>query len=154
MNSEINNLDALDFEILNSLLEDARTPFLEIARKCNVSGGTIHVRVKKMEDMGLIKGSKLLIDNSKFGYEICCFIGIYLDKPSSYNKVLHELYGLTEIVELHTTTGKYSLFLKAICKNIPCLQLFILDKLYKIEGIHNLDTFISLNQNIDRNIKL
>lgn len=154
MNLESNGLDDLDFEILNILIEDARTPFLEIARKCDVSGGTIHVRMKKMEDMGLIKGSKILIDSSKLGYVLCCFIGIYLDTPSSYNKVLCELYKLTEIVELHSTTGKYTMFGKAVCKDMASLQCFILNKLYKIEGIQSLDTFVSLNQNIDRNIKL
>ncbi len=91
MDLNIDGLDELDLQILEILIKDSRTPFLEIARKCHVSGGTIHVRMKKMHDIGIIKGTKLIIDNSKLGYDVCCFIGIYLDKASYFNSVLKEL---------------------------------------------------------------
>ncbi len=91
MDLDIDGLDELDLQILEILIKDSRTPFLEIARKCHVSGGTIHVRMKKMHDIGIIKGTKLIIDNSKLGYDVCCFIGIYLDKASYFNSVLKEL---------------------------------------------------------------
>jgi Lrp/AsnC family transcriptional regulator for asnA, asnC and gidA len=82
LNISVNGLDDLDLQILDVLIKDSRTPYLEIARQCHVSGGTIHVRMKKMEDMGIIKGTKLIIDNSKLGYDVCCFIGIFLERAS------------------------------------------------------------------------
>lgn len=154
MNLNINGLDELDLQILDILIKDSRTPFLEIARKCHVSGGTIHVRMKKMEDLGIIKGTKLMIDNSKLGYDVTCFIGIYLDKAASYPNVLESLNNIKEIVELHYTTGEYSIFMKVICKNISDLQNLLLNKIQAIEGIQRTDTLISLSQPIDRNIEL
>ncbi|MBU5315285.1 Lrp/AsnC ligand binding domain-containing protein [Clostridium bornimense] len=154
MNLNINGLDELDLQILDILIKDSRTPFLEIARKCHVSGGTIHVRMKKMEDMGIIKGTKLMIDNSKLGYDVTCFMGIYLDKAASYPNVLDALNNIKEIVELHYTTGEYSIFMKVICKNISDLQDLLLNKIQTIEGIQRTDTLISLSQPIDRNIEL
>ncbi len=116
------NLDDLDLQILEILIKDARTPYLEIARVCHVSGGTIHVRMKKMEDLGIIKGTKILLDMPKLGYDVCCFVGIYLDKSSSFQAAIDELSLINEIVELHYTTGDYAIFTKLVCKNIAHLQ--------------------------------
>ncbi|MDF2881490.1 MAG: transcriptional regulator [Clostridiaceae bacterium] len=154
MNLNISGLDELDFQILDILIKDSRTPYLEIARNCHVSGGTIHVRMKKMEDMGIIKGTKLIIDNSKLGYDICCFIGIYLDKSSSFTNVLDNMKAIKEVVELHYTTGDYSLFVKILCRNMSDLQNLLMSKIQTIEGIQRTNTFISLFQPIDRNIEL
>lgn len=153
MNININGLDELDIQILDILVKNSRTPYLEIARMCHVSGGTIHVRMKKMEDLGIIKGTKLIIDNSKLGYDVCCFIGIFLDKAISYNGVLEKLKNINEIVELHYTTGDYSLFAKVICKSIADLQELLMNKIQIIEGVQRTSTFISLSQPIDRNIQ-
>lgn len=147
-------LDELDYQILDILIKESRTPFLEIARQCHVSGGTVHVRMKKMEDMGIIKGTKLLIDNSKLGYDVCCFIGVYLDKATYFSTVLDEMKKIKEIVELHYTTGQYSIFIKVICRNIAHLQDLLMNKLQVIDGIQRTDTLISLSQSIDRNIEL
>lgn len=147
-------LDDLDLQILNILFNDSRTSFLEIARQCHVSGGTIHVRMKKMEDMGIIKGTKLIIDNSKLGYDVSCFVGIRIDKPSSYSEVLNAMESIDEVVELHYTTGDYSIFIKVICKNISHLQDLLMNKIQCINGIQSTNTFISLFKPIDRNIKL
>ena len=154
MELNISGLDELDYQILDILIRDSRTPYLEIARQCHVSGGTIHVRMNKMQEMGLIKGTKLIIDTSKLGYDVCCFIGIYLDKASCYPDVLQKLREIKEIVELHYTTGAYSVFIKVICKSITHLQDLLMNKLQVIEGIQSTDTFISLSQPIDRNISL
>lgn len=154
MNLSVHGLDELDMQILDILIKDSRTPFLEIARQCHVSGGTIHVRMKKMEDMGIIKGTKLIIDNSKIGYDVTAFIGIYLDKASAFNSSLEELSNIKEIVELHYTTGEYSIFSKIICRNISDLQNLLLHKIQAIEGVQRTDTLISLSQPIDRNIQL
>lgn len=154
MNLNINGLDELDIQILDILIKDSRTPFLEIARQCHVSGGTIHVRMNKMQELGIIKGTKLIIDNSKLGYDVCCFIGIYLDKAASFNSVVDELRKINEIVELHYTTGQYSIFIKVICKSISNLQQLLINKIQVISGIQRTNTFISLSQPIDRNIEL
>lgn len=147
-------LDDLDFQILTILFNDSRTPFLEIARQCHVSGGTIHVRMKKMEDIGIIKGTKLIVDYSKLGYDVSCFVGIRLDKASSYSDVVKEMNNIIEIVELHYTTGEYSIFTKLICKNISHLQDLLMNKIQVINGVQSTNAFISLLKPIDRSIKL
>jgi len=154
MGLNISGLDDLDYQILNVLIKDSRISYLEIARQFHVSGGTIHVRMNKMQEMGLIKGARLILDTSKLGYDVCCFIGIFLDKASSYPDVLDQLREIKEIVELHYTTGAYSIFIKVICKSIPGLQDLLMNKLQVISGIQSTDTFITLSQPIDRNISL
>ena len=145
-------LDELDLQILDLLIKDCRTPYLEIARICHVSGGTIHVRMKKMEELGIIKGTRILLNLPKLGYDVCCFVGIYVDKTSSFDSVFEELSTIKEVVELHLTTGNYSILAKVVCKNISDLQDILLNKINSINGIQRTDTIISLNQPIDRNI--
>lgn len=152
--SSLVQLDDLDFQILDILIKDCRIPYLEIARLCHVSGGTIHVRMKKMEDAKIIKGSRILLDHSKLGYDVCCFVGIYVDKTSSFQAVFDEMKTISEVVELHLTTGNYSMFAKIITKNMAHLQSVLLDKVNNITGIQRTDTFISLYQPIERNISL
>ena len=149
-----NQLDELDYQILDLLIKDCRTPYLEIARTCHVSGGTIHVRMKKMEELGIIKGTRILLDLPKLGYDVCCFVGIYIDKSSSFDSVCAELSKIKEVVEIHLTTGQYSIFTKVICRNISDLQDLLLNKINIITGIQRTDTIISLNQKIDRNISI
>ncbi|BCZ48315.1 AsnC family transcriptional regulator [Clostridium gelidum] len=149
-----NHLDELDLQILDLLVKDCRTPYLEIARICHVSGGTIHVRMKKMEDMGIIKGSRIILNLPKLGYDVCCFVGIYVGKTSSFNAVFDEMSTINEVVELHLTTGNYSMFAKIVCTNISDLQDVLLNKINNIDGIERTDTFVSLSQPIDRNISL
>ncbi|OOM13556.1 Lrp/AsnC ligand binding domain-containing protein [Clostridium saccharobutylicum] len=148
------HLDELDLQILELLIKDCRTPYLEIARICHVSGGTIHVRMKKMEDLGIIKGSRIILNLAKLGYDVCCFVGIYVDKASSFNSVLDEMSKIKEVVELHLTTGSFSMFAKVVCSNISDLQDVLLNKINVITGVQRTDTFISLSQPIDRNISL
>ena len=134
-------LDDLDLQILDILIKDCRTPYLEIARLCHVSGGTI-------------KGTKILLNLPKLGYDVCCFVGIYIDKTSSFSEVFEEMSKIKEVVELHLTTGNYTVFAKVICKNISDLQDILLNKITVIPGIQRTDTIISLNQPIDRNITI
>ncbi|GAA0084637.1 Lrp/AsnC ligand binding domain-containing protein [Clostridium sp. MB05] len=147
-------LDELDLQILDLLIKDCRTPYLEIARICHVSGGTIHVRMKKMEELGIIKGTRILLNLPKLGYDVCCFVGIYVDKTSSFDSVFDELSRIKEVVELHLTTGNYSIFAKVVCRNISDLQNILLNKINSIGGIQRTDTIISLEQPIDRNITI
>ncbi|ACD24436.1 winged helix-turn-helix transcriptional regulator [Clostridium botulinum] len=148
------HLDELDLQILDLLIKDCRTPYLEIARICHVSGGTIHVRMKKMEDLGIIRGTRILLNLPKLGYDVCCFVGIYVDKASCFTSVFEEMAKIKEVVELHLTTGNYSMFAKVVCTNISDLQDLLLNKINNIDGISRTDTFISLSQPIDRNISL
>jgi len=145
-------LDDLDITILNILTKDPRISYLEIARLCNVSGSTIHVRMKKIEDLGIIKGSKLLLDTNRLGYDICGFIGISLENSCYMNIVTKELSELTEIIELHLTTGQYPILVKIMCKNIQHLQDLLLNKIQIIKGIEKIDILISLCKVIDREV--
>jgi Lrp/AsnC family transcriptional regulator for asnA, asnC and gidA len=110
--------------------------------------------MKKMEELGIIKGTKLIVDNSKLGYDICCFIGISLDKTSSYTNVIEEMKNINEIMELHYTTGEYSILIKVLCKNISHLRDLLMNKIQCMNGIQSTNTFISLLKPIDRNIQL
>lgn len=154
MNNNIAQLDDLDLQILSILIKDCRTPYLEIARICHVSGGTIHVRMKKMEDMKIIKGSRIVLDLRILGYDVCCFVGIYVDKTSSFQSVYEAMKEIDEIVELHITTGDYSMFAKVICKHMAELQSILLEKINNIDGVQRTDTFISLSQSINREITI
>ncbi|EIA30267.1 AsnC-family transcriptional regulator [Candidatus Arthromitus sp. SFB-5] len=155
MNSQVfNNLDKLDLDILGILIKDCKTPYLEIARMCHVSGGTIHVRMKKMEDMGILLGYNLSLDLTKLGFDICCFVAIYTDSTSYIQDVINDLQNINEITELHVTTGDFEILTKVICKNIEHLQDMLVNKINKIKGINRTNTFISLIQKINRNVLL
>lgn len=147
-------IDNLDIQILSFLMNDATIPYTEIAKKLIVSGGTIHVRMKKMEDMGIIKGSNLIIDAQKVGYDICAFLGIFLEKGSIYKDAVEQLRKVKEIVELHYTTGAYSMFAKIVCRDTNHLRSVLNDSIQGIEGIQRTETFISLEESIKRQIRL
>jgi len=147
-------LDNLDIQILCILMEDATVPYTEIAKKLIVSGGTIHVRMKKMQDLEIIKGSHLLIDPQKIGYDICAFLGIYLEKGSQYKDAVESLRQIKEIVELHYTTGSYSMFAKIICRDTNHLRHVLNENIQGVKGIQRTETFISLEESIKRQISL
>ncbi|HEY1023548.1 MAG TPA: Lrp/AsnC ligand binding domain-containing protein [Sphingobacteriaceae bacterium] len=147
-------IDNLDVQILSVLMHDATIPYTEIAKKLIVSGGTIHVRMKKMEEMGIIKGSNLLIDPQKVGYDVCAFLGIFLERGSIYKDAVGKLKEVKEIVELHYCTGEYSMFAKIICRDTNHLREVLNDKIQAIEGIQRTETFISLEESIKRQIEL
>ncbi|MFD1631315.1 Lrp/AsnC ligand binding domain-containing protein [Pseudopedobacter beijingensis] len=147
-------IDNLDIEILSILMNDATTAYTEIAKELIVSGGTIHVRMKKMQDMGIIKGSNLIIDPQKVGYDICAFLGIFLEKGSTYNEAVEKLKEVKEIVELHYCTGAYSMFAKVICRDTSHLRLVLNDHIQAIPGIQRTETIISLEESIKRQITL
>lgn len=148
------NIDKLDKAILNILMKDARTPYLEIARTCNVSGATVHLRIQKLEKMEIIRGSRLIVDPSKLGIGICAFLGIYLDKGSLYEEVVNELKKIEEIVECHYTTGIYSIFAKIYCKDTDHLREVLNEKIQALEAVQRTETLISLDQTFERQIVL
>ncbi len=147
-------IDNLDIEILSILMNDATTAYTEIAKELIVSGGTIHVRMKKMQDLGIIKGSNLIVDAQKVGYDICAFLGIYLEKGSIYHEAVDKLKQVKEIVELHYTTGAYSMFAKIICRDTTHLRHVLNDEVQAVPGIQRTETFISLEESIKRQITL
>ena len=146
--------DNLDLQILGILMEDATIPYTEIAKKLIVSGGTIHVRMKKMQDLDVIKGSHLMIDPQKIGYDICAFLGIFLEKGSQYKDAVENLKKVKEIVELHYTTGSYSMFAKIVCRDTNHLRHVLNEDIQGIKGIQRTETFISLEESIKRQITL
>jgi len=147
-------LDKLDKNILSILMKDANTPYTEIAKNLNVSGGTVHVRMKKLEDKGIVSGSSLLVDYARLGYDVSAFLGIYLNKSSLYEEVTKELKSIPEIVGAHYTTGLYSIFAKIVCRDTQHLREVLHDKIQKIQGIQRTETFISLEESINRPIDI
>jgi Lrp/AsnC family transcriptional regulator for asnA, asnC and gidA len=145
-------LDQLDKKILSQLIKDGKTPYTDIAKQLFVSSGTIHVRMKKMEQLGIVVGSSLKVDFQKLGYDITAFLGIYLDKSSLYDDVIAQLGKIPEIVEANYTTGLYSIFTKIVCKDTNHLRQVLHDKIQKISGIQRTETFISLEQSINRSV--
>ena len=143
------SLDQLDKKILRLIAEDARIPFLEVARECNVSGAAIHQRIQKLTNMGVLKGSQFIIDPEKIGYETCAYVGLYLKNPEDFDHVLDALKTIPEVVECHYTTGEYDLFIKIYAYNNHHLLNIIHDKLQPL-GLSRSETLISFKAIIDR----
>ncbi len=152
--SKKNIPDDLDRSILAILMKNSKTPYAEIGKALNVSAGTVHVRIKKMEAMGVIKGQALEVDYQKLGYDICAFLGIYLERNSLYDEVASLIEQIPEVVEAHYTTGMYSVFVKIICKDTRHLRQVLHDKIQRIPGIQRTETFISLEESIHRPVRI
>ncbi len=146
-------LDGLDEQILRIIAENARIPFLEVARECNVSGAAIHQRIQKLTNLGVLKGSEYVIDPQKIGYETCAYMGINLKDPESFQKVMEALEKIPEVVECHFTTGKHDMFIKIYAKNNRHLLSIIHDKLQPL-GLARTETLISFNEAIKRQIPI
>ena len=144
------NLDKLDLQIIQYMVDNANVSYAELGKKFFVSGGTIHVRIKKLQDAGIVKGTRFNVDLRKMGYDVIAFIGIYLEKSSMYDNVAKELQKIKEIVRLNYTTGNYSMFAEIVCKDIERLRFVLHDELQKIKGIERTETFISLEENFNR----
>ena len=147
------SLDSLDKKILRMIADDARVPFLEVARTCNVSGAAIHQRIQKLTNLGVIKGSQFIIDPEKIGYETCAYIGLNLRTPETFDEVVNELRKIPEIVECHYTTGDYDMFIKiyALNNHHHHLLTIIHDKLQPL-GLARSETIISFNSAFDRQL--
>ncbi len=144
-------LDKLDKQILRLIAGNARIPFLEVARSCNVSGAAIHQRIQKLTNMGILKGSQFVIDPEKIGYETCAYIGLNLKNPEDFDKVVGELRNIPEVVECHYTTGDFDMFIKIYAFNNHHLLNIIHDKLQPL-GLSRSETIISFNAAIDRQL--
>jgi Lrp/AsnC family transcriptional regulator for asnA, asnC and gidA len=148
------DIDKLDRQILSILMKDAKMPYTDIAKKLFVSGGTVHVRMRKLEQMGVVQEANLKVDYSQLGYDISAFIGIYLDKSSMYEQVIKSLKDIPEVVAAHYTTGNYAIFARVVCKDTQHLREVLSGKVQSINGIQRTETFISLEESIDRSINI
>ena len=146
-------IDNLDRSILNELMKNARTPYAELAKNFNVSPGTIHVRVEKMKQAGIILGTQVEISPKQLGYDVCCFIGIILKSAKDYPSALAKLENLEEVVEAYYTTGHYSIFIKVMTRSIDGLQQILINKIQTIDEIQSTEKLISLQNPIMRTIK-
>ena len=146
-------LDSLDFKILKMLSLNARKPYLEIARVCNVSGAAIHQRIQKLYSMGVVNGSITLISPASVGYETCAFVGFYLNDPSMFDEVVERLRSVPEVVECYFTTGKYDAFVKLYAKNNDHLLSVIHDKFLKM-GLGRSETLITFKEVFKRQIPI
>lgn len=148
------SLDKLDLQIIQSMMLDAEISYADLGKQLFVSGGTIHVRIKKLEELGIVRGKRLAVDMKVLGYDVIAFIGIYLEKSSLYDSVADALQKIPQIVRLNYTTGNYSMFAEIICKDIQQLRFVLHDELQKIKGIERTETFISLEESFSRNVRV
>ena len=149
---EVLQIDSLDRKILSIIQENARVPFLEVARECGVSGAAIHQRVQKLIKIGVITGSEFIVDPQKVGYHTCAYIGVFLEKAGLFRDVLDELKDIKEIVQCDYTTGNYAIFVKVYTRDNTHLKNIIADKIQAIRGISRTETFICLEECFSRHI--
>ena len=145
--------DTLDKKIIDLVLKDARIPFLEVARACNVSGAAIHQRIQKLTNLGILKGSQYIVDPEKIGYETCAYIGLYLKDPERFDEVVEALKKIPEVVECNYTTGGFDMFIKIYAYNNHHLLTVIHDKLQPL-GLARSETIISFHEAINRPISI
>ena len=144
-------IDKLDKQILRMISEDARVPFLEVARACNVSGAAIHQRIQKLNMMGILRGSQFIIDPEKIGYETCAYIGLNLKDPETFDEVVEQLKKIPEVVECHYTTGDFDMFIKLYARNNHHLLNIIHDRLQPL-GLASSQTLISFHSAFERQL--
>ena len=147
-------IDSLDKKIIKLITKNARIPYLEVARECNVSGAAIHQRIQKLTNIGVITGSKFIIEPKKVGFKTCSYMGIFLEQASQYNTVMEELKKIPEITQCHFTTGNYSVFIKIFARDNEHLKSILTDKIQVIPGIARTETFISLEVGFNRSIPI
>ncbi len=148
------SLDKLDLQIIQSMMQDAEVSYADLGKQFFVSGGTIHVRIKKLEELGIVQGKRLAVDLKVLGYDIIAFIGIYLEKSSMYDTVAQALKAIPQVVRVNYTTGNYSMFVEIVCKDIQQLRFVLHDELQKIKGIERTETLISLEESFSRNVRI
>ena len=148
-------IDGIDKIILKALVKNARISIMEISKLVGISGAAVHQRLKKLENSDLIKGSQIIINTKVLGYKTMAFIGIYLDKAIINNpEAVKNLKLIPEVIECHYTTGDWSIFIKILCKDNQHLMNILNDKIQAISGVSRTETYISLEQQIDRQIDL
>ena len=145
-------LDGIDKIIIKHLLEEARTPIQILAKACGISGAAIHQRLKKLENTRVISGSQIILNPKVLGFNTIAFIGIYLDKAIRNPEAVQQLKNIPEVVECHYTTGNWSIFVKLLCRDNEHLMQLLNKKIQSIEGVSRTETFISLQEQISRQV--
>ena len=148
------SLDAIDRKILKYLIKNARMPFLEIARECGISGAAIHQRIRKLDEAGVILGSRLIVDPKMLGFDVCAHISITLKDPQLLKKTVEELRKVPEIVECHFITGNGNILVKLYCVDNEHLMRTIFDGILRIQGIATTETNISLQEVFQREVNI
>ena len=148
------SLDAIDRKILKYLIKNARMPFLEIARECGISGAAIHQRIRKLDEAGVILGSRLIVDPKMMGFDVCAHISITLKDPQLLKKTVEELRKVPEIVECHFITGNGNILVKLYCVDNEHLKHTIFDEILRIQGIATTETNISLQEVFQREVNI
>ena len=148
------NLDATDRKILRFLIKNARTPFLEIARECGISGAAIHQRIKKLEELGVIQGSRLVVAPKSLGFDVCAFIMIRTSDITRQQDTVELLSKVPEVVECHYITGSYNLLIKVYCVDNEHLMRTIFDRILHVQGVASTQTYMSLNESFRREIQV
>ena len=143
-------LDATDRKILKFLVRNARMPYLEIARECGISGAAIHQRIKKLEESGIIMGSRMIVNPKMLGFDVCAFISIRIQDPIMSHAVAEKIKSIPEVVECHFITGTYNAMLKLYCVDNDHLMRTIFDGILRVQGISTTQTYISLNEEFKR----
>tara|TARA_B100000212_G_scaffold115915_1_gene86457 strand:- start:31 stop:510 length:480 start_codon:yes stop_codon:yes gene_type:complete len=154
MKNDVIKLDGIDKKILQMLMENSRRPILEIAKNIGISGAAIHQRLRKLEKNNLIIGSSIKVNTKILGYTTMAFIGIFLDRATNNKTVVNQLKEIKEILECHYTTGDWSILAKLICKDNEDLMEILTKKIQTINGVARTETYISLEQQISRQITL
>jgi Lrp/AsnC family transcriptional regulator for asnA, asnC and gidA len=152
--TEIIQIDGIDKILLNELMKDARVSINLLSKQVGISGAAVHQRLKKLEKSGLIQGSQIMINPKKLGYTTLAFVGIYLDKAMNNHSAVAQLQKINEVLECHYTTGDWSVLVKILCKDNEHLMNLLNNQIQKIAGISRTETFISLDQQIARQIKV
>ena len=147
------HLDSVDKEIIYMLIDNAKTSLAHISKNVGISTTAVHQRIKKLEQAGVIENSISFLNPRKIGYKVVSYIGVFLDQPSHYHDAIKALKDVNEVVEAHYTTGNYTIFLKVLCRDNDHL-MEILNKLQKLKGVTRTETIISLEQSINRQLKV
>ncbi len=148
------HIDELDHKILALITKNARIPYLEVARECNVSGAAIHQRIQRLARLGVITGSEFIINPKKIGFLTCAYVGIFLDSAHLYPDVVVKLRDIPEITQCHYITGGYSIFIKIYTRDNEDLKHVLVDKVQAISGVSRTETFISLEESFNRQLPL
>ncbi len=148
------NLDSLDVRILEILSKNAKTPFLEIARICNVSGAAIHQHIQQLTANGVIKGSVFMLNAEKVGLATCAIVGLTLSTDADTEEVVNELKKIPEVVECHLTSGKYPITIKMYAKNNSVFLSLLKSSVLQISGVIGAESTISLQECFTRQISL
>ena len=147
-------LDDIDYRILNLLVQDAKMPYTEIARQIHVSGGTVHVRMSRLEELGVVRRATLDLDLPKLGYTMQAFVGVFLQRNSFYLSVIKALKQIPEVTDAYATTGTYGLFARLVCRDTQHMRAVLHDQIMFIEGVERTETLILLDQAFSRAVQL